>query len=98
LGEVVTGLSRTNTFLGARYRRLVKRRGKNRSIVAVGNSILTIVWYLLGDPARTYYHLGVDHDERTITGKRRRRQLTRQREALTGQKVILQARPDHPAA
>jgi transposase len=98
LGEVVAGLSRTNTFLGARYRRLVKRRGKNRSIGAVGNSILTIVWYLLGVPARTYYDLGVDHYERTITGKRRQRQLTRQLEALTGQKVILQARPDHPAA
>jgi transposase len=79
LGEVVAGLSRTNTFLGARYRRLVKRRGKNRSIVAVANSALTIVWYLLGDPARTYRDLGVDHYEATITGKRRQRQLDRTR-------------------
>lgn len=42
LGEIVAGLSRTNTFLGERYRRLVRRRGKKRAIVAVGNSVLTI--------------------------------------------------------
>jgi transposase len=47
LGEVVAGLARTNTFLGERYRRLVRRRGKKRAIVAVGNSVLTIIWHLL---------------------------------------------------
>jgi transposase len=46
LGEVVAAASRTDTFLGARYRRLIKRRGKKRAIVAVGNSILTIIWHL----------------------------------------------------
>jgi len=45
LGEVVAGASRTNTFLAERYRRLVKHRGKGRAIVAVGNSVLTIVWH-----------------------------------------------------
>jgi len=37
LGELVTGFARTNTFLGHRYRRLSKRRGTNRAIVAAGN-------------------------------------------------------------
>jgi len=50
LGEVVAGLARTNTFLGVRYRRLVRRRAKKRTIVAVGNSVLTIIWHLLSDP------------------------------------------------
>jgi transposase len=47
LGEVVAGASRTDTFLGERYRRLARRRGKKRAIVAVGNSVLTIIWHLL---------------------------------------------------
>jgi hypothetical protein len=37
-------------FLGERYRRLVRRRGKKRAIVAVGNTMLTIIWHLLSDP------------------------------------------------
>ena len=43
LGEIVAALSRTDTFLGERYRRLARRRGKSRAIVALGNSVLTIV-------------------------------------------------------
>jgi hypothetical protein len=48
---VVVGLTRTHTFLAERYRRLSRRRGKKRALVAVGNSVLTIVWHLLSDPA-----------------------------------------------
>ncbi|MEU5727170.1 transposase [Micromonospora sp. NPDC047738] len=58
LGEVVAGLSRTSTFLGERYRRLARRRGKKRAIVAAGNSVLTIVWHLLTDPDARYQDLG----------------------------------------
>jgi len=36
LGEAVVCADRTNTFLGARYRRLVHRRGKKKAIIAVG--------------------------------------------------------------
>ena len=45
---VVAG--RTDTFLGERYRRIARRRGAKRAIVAVGRSILVIVWHLLADP------------------------------------------------
>ena len=54
----------TNTFLGDRYRRLVKRRGKKRALVAVGNSVLTIVWHLLSDPEARFHDLGVDFYDR----------------------------------
>src|SRR5437868_1696339 len=47
LGEAGIGAARTKTFLGSRYHRLARRRGKQRALVAVGNSILTIVWHLL---------------------------------------------------
>ncbi|MEV5499512.1 transposase [Nonomuraea fuscirosea] len=50
LGEAAVSAGKTNTFLGERYRRIARRRGKKRAIVAVGRSILTIVWHLLSDP------------------------------------------------
>ena len=36
-------MARTKTFLASRYKRIVRRRGKKRALVAVGNSILTII-------------------------------------------------------
>ena len=54
LGEIVASASRTDTFLGERYRRLARRRGTSRAIVAVGNSVLTIIWHLLADPEARY--------------------------------------------
>jgi transposase len=50
LGEAAVAAGKTNTFLGERYRRIARRRGKQRAIVAVGRSILVIVWHLLADP------------------------------------------------
>jgi transposase len=89
LGEVVAALARTDTFLGERYRRLARRRGKKRAIVAVGNSVLTIVWHLLNDPDQHYQDLGSDFYESRINKRRRERDLIRQLEHLTGRKVTL---------
>ena len=50
IGEAAMGASKTKTFLGSRYRRIGKRRGKQRALVAVGNSILTIASHSLLDP------------------------------------------------
>ena len=36
--------------LGERYRRIARRRGKKKTIVAVGRSILVVIWHLLADP------------------------------------------------
>jgi len=90
LGEVVAGVSRTHTFLGERYRRLARRRGKKRAIVAVGNSILKIIWHLLSDPDVRYQDLGEDYYITRHTTQRRRRTLVRDLERLTGQRVTLQ--------
>jgi transposase len=46
LGEAAVAAGRTNTFLGERYRRIARRRGAKRAIVAVGRSILVIIWHL----------------------------------------------------
>ncbi len=44
LGEASAAAAKTDTFLGERYRRIVKRRGKLRALVAVARSILVIIW------------------------------------------------------
>jgi transposase len=91
LGEIVAGCARTDTFLGERYRRIARRRGKSRAIVAVGNSVLTIIWHLLSDPDRHYQDLGSDFYHNKINTGRRERRLVRELETLTGRKVILEA-------
>ena len=58
LGEVAAAAAKTNTFLGHRYRRLVKRCGKLKALVAVARSILVIIWHLLSDPASRFHVLG----------------------------------------
>jgi transposase len=52
------------TYLGAQYRRLAARRGGKRASLAVGHSILTIVYYLL-KRGTVYEDLGANYfDER----------------------------------
>jgi transposase len=97
LGEIVAAIARTDTFLGERYRRLARRRGKQRAIVAVGRSVLVIVWHLLSDPDVVYQDLGPDYYHAKINRRRRERDLTRQLENLTGQRVVLTPRPEQAA-
>ena len=90
IGEIVSAAARTDTFLAERYQRIARRRGKRRAIVAVGNSVLTIIWHVLADPDASYHDLGPGYYESRINSQRRQRTLIRQLEQLTGQKVALQ--------
>ena len=36
-----------DTYLNSQYHHIAARRGKKRALIAVGHSILTIVWHLL---------------------------------------------------
>ncbi len=82
LGEAAAAAAKTDTFLGERYRRLVRRRGKLKALVAVARSILVIVWHLLADPCARFRDLGSDFYATRINKNRRTRQLVRQLEAL----------------
>ncbi|MCG2623058.1 IS110 family transposase [Arthrobacter sp. I2-34] len=82
LGEAAAGAGKTNTFLGERSRRLARRRGKQRAIVAVGRSILVIVWHLLANPETRYRDLGPDHFTRSTDPDTKKRNHVRQLEAL----------------
>jgi len=89
LGEAAVSAGKTNTFLGERYRRLARRRGKKRAIVALGRSILVIVWHLLSDPQARFHDLGPDFYDNHIGPERKKRNHIRQLEAL-GYKVTLE--------
>ena len=82
LGEAATAAAKTDTFLGARYRRLVKRTGKLKALVAIERSILVIVWHLLADPNARFVDLGSDFYEQRVDKDRRTRDLVRQLMAL----------------
>jgi len=92
LGDAAAAAAKTDTFLGERYRRLVKRRGKLKALVAVARSILVIVWHLLADPTARYRDLGSDFYATRIDKNRRTRHFVRQLEAL-GYTVTLEALP-----
>lgn len=88
LGEAAVAASRTDTFLGARYRGFARRRGKNKAIVAVGRSILVVVWHLLDEPDAHWEDLGADHYARHVNTGAKKRNHVRQLEAL-GYRVTL---------
>jgi transposase len=82
LGEVAAAAAKTDTFLGERYRRIVKRRGKLKALVAVARSILVIVWHLLADPAARFHDLGAGYYADRIDKGKKARNHIRQLEAL----------------
>jgi transposase len=89
LGEAAVSAGKTDTFLGERYRRIARRRGNKRAIVALGRSILVIVWHLLSDPEARFHDLGPDFYDTRIGPERKKRNHIRQLEAL-GYKVTLE--------
>ena len=89
LGEAAASAAKTHTFLGERYRRIARRRGKKKAIVAVGRSILVIVWHLLADPDTHFHDLGADHyDTRQGTERAVRNHIRRLHEL--GYRVTLE--------
>jgi transposase len=84
LGEAVINAARTRSFLGERYRRLARRRGKNKALVAVGNSMLTVIWHLLSDPDAHYRDLGADFYDTHVNQRHRQRALIDQLQQITG--------------
>jgi transposase len=89
LGNAAASAGRTDTFLGERYRRIARRRGSKKAVVAIGRSLLVIIWHLLADPGTRYTDLGCGFYDTRIHPERRKRNHVRQLEAL-GYKVTLE--------
>ena len=61
LGQAAISASRgKDTYLAARYRRLMARRGRKRALVALQHSILIAVWHMFTNDT-TYCDLGANY-------------------------------------
>jgi transposase len=78
------------TYLSAQYRRLAGRRGRKRAIVALGHTLLVVIFQLL-KKRTTYRDLGADYFDR-LNADRLARNLVRRLEKL-GHKVTLECQP-----
>jgi transposase len=94
LGEIAISASRTQSFLGAKYRRLVKRMPKKKALVATGNSVLTIFHALLSEPAASYHDLGPDYYEQRMNARRQARNHIRSLERLGYHVTVQLINPD----
>jgi transposase len=91
LGDAAAAAGKTSTFLGERYRRLARRRGKLNALVAIARTVLVIIWHLLTDRAARYRDLGTDYYISRLDTDRRARSHVRQLEALGFTVTIAQA-------
>jgi transposase len=91
LGQAAIGAAGTPTFLGERFNRIARRRGKAKAQVAIARSILVIIWHLLADPAARFADLGPDYHQRRTDKDRKIRNHIRQLEALGYTVTITQA-------
>jgi len=89
LGQAAVSAGKTNTSLGERYRRIARRRGKKKAIVAVGRSILTIIWHLLSNPDARFHDPGADFYDNRTSPERKKHNHIRQLEA-PGYKITLE--------
>jgi transposase len=91
LVQAAWAASRTKgTYLSAQYRRLAKRRGKKRALVAVAHTLLGIIYHVLKRGTK-YTELGADFLDRQEP-ERLTSQLVKRLESL-GHKVTLEPRP-----
>ncbi|MGW5731725.1 MULTISPECIES: IS110 family RNA-guided transposase [Streptomyces] len=90
LGNAAVAAGKTNTFLGERYRRIARRRGRKKAVVAVGRSLLVVIWHLLAGPEARFHDLGTDYyDSHRHKPDRVKRTAIRQLEAL-GYRVVIE--------
>ena len=89
LGQAATGAARTDTFLGERYWRIARRRGKAKAQVAVAGSILVIIWNLLKDPAARFTDLGPGYYQARTDKVTKIKNHIRQIEALLGHPITI---------
>jgi transposase len=89
LGEAAAAAARTDTFLGERYRRIVKRRGKLKALVAVARAILVVIWHLLANPEARFRDLGRDYHTQRIHTERKLRNHIAQLTAM-GYRVTIE--------
>jgi len=87
--EAARAAARTDTFLGARYRRIARHAGPNKAAVAVARSLATALYYML-TTHQPYHDLGPDFYDRPAHKEHILRDHVRHIEAM-GYSVVLSA-------
>ncbi|MEU0485968.1 IS110 family transposase [Streptosporangium sp. NPDC006013] len=90
LGAAAMATAQTKgTFLGERYRRIRRRRGKKKAMIAIARNILQIAYLLISDPGLRFQDLGADYFD-TLGLKRQSHNKIRDLERLNpGMRVAL---------
>ena len=78
-----------DSYFQAQYRRLAGRRGKKRAAMAVGHSLLEVIYHLLKNPQLEYRDLGATYFD-TLDPQRLCRHLVKRLESL-GYEVTIKA-------
>jgi transposase len=77
LGEVVCCIAHTrDNYLAAQYRRLSRRRGAHKAVVAVAHSVLVVIYHMRRNQ-RPYTDLGADYFDRLDTARLERQHVRR---------------------
>ncbi len=84
------------SYLKAQFRRLAGRRGKKRALVAVGHTLLGIIYHVLKDNVE-YRDLGPDYFDR-LEPERLRRYLVKRLQSLGFDVTLSPTNPDERAA
>lgn len=97
LSEAAWGASRVKkSYLSAHFRRIAARRGRKRALVAVGHTLLVILFHVLKHKVE-YTDLGPDYFDR-LEPERLQRYLVKRLERLGYHVVISPETPDDRAA
>jgi transposase len=94
LGEAAISAGRTQSFLGAKYRRLTRRMPKKKALVATGNSMLASIHTLLSDPEASYQDLGTSYYEQRMHVRRQARNHVLGLQRLGYQVTLQPVNPD----
>jgi transposase len=89
LGQCAMTAARTDTRLGAMYRRIARKRGKQKAIVAVSRVICEIAWILICDPGARYAELGADYYAPRSRERQTRDKIRELHRLNPGMKVLL---------
>ena len=89
LGRAAMTAAKTDTYLGERYRRIARRRGKQKAIAAVSRTICEIAWMIITDPDVRFSELGPDYYARLDAGRQTRNKIRDLERLNPGMKVTL---------
>ena len=89
LGQCVMAAARTDTRLGEQYRRIARRRGKQKAIVAVSRVICEIACILISDPGARFTDPGADYYSRGDSRRQTRSRIRELERLNPGMKVTL---------